>query len=219
MNKIENLKKFFKSKKPKSVEDYQNAMKEFGLVNDLASPSLYGDERVAMLTDRNDLGIYQTPVQFAGLLKFLEKFTINSYTEIGIFRGGTFLFMKYFLQAKNPNVVLHAIDPTDNIHPDAKPKIEPYLIKGTSDNVSGIAYDCVLIDGDHSYQWTKRDYENIGRLATICIFHDINEPSCPDVKTFWNELKQQISSQFDKQITEFTDTIGGANHQGIGVIY
>jgi len=214
MDKLVKLKEFFSNSKVKKATDYRKAIQEFGLVNDEVAQGLYGDERSSMLKDRNDLGIYQTPVQFANLLAFLETFDkIKSYCEIGIFRGGTFLFMKYFLQKMNPDIELTAIDPTDNIHALAKPEIEPYLIKGTSQDIKHKRFDLVFIDGDHSYGWCKADYENLGQYADICIFHDIVEPTCPGVVKFWNEIKQ------GKNFVEFTDTVGGGEHQGIGVLF
>ena len=208
MNKIKKLKDFFSNGHEKSIKDYQDAICDFGLVNDLTIPELYGEERKYMLSDRNELGIYQTPIQFASLLKYLEQYNFDSYLEIGVFRGGTFLFMKYFLQAKNPNIKLYCVDPTDNIHNLAKQEIQAYLIDGTSNDLIN-HYDLVFIDGDHSYNWAKLDWLNAGQHAKVCIFHDVNEPTCPGVVKLWNEVKQ------NKKHTEFIQT----NHQGIGVIH
>ncbi len=216
MNKIEKLKAFFADKKEKTVKDYQKAIRDFGLVNDSTLPYLYGDERIYMEPYRENLGIYQTPIQFASLLKFLEPFEINSYCEIGVFRGGTFLFMKYFLQAKNPDVELICIDPTDNIHELAKDEILPHLKKATSFDFKNTQFDCVFIDGDHSFEWVQNDYMNIGQFSDICIFHDVIEPTCPGVVNFWNLAKSD--ARFNKNV-EFTESLGGYKHQGIGVLY
>lgn len=208
MDKIEKLKHDISDGNP-----YLDIIREFGLINDLTLPTLYGDERKYMLADRNELGVYQTPVQFAELLKLIETIDIRSYLEVGVFRGGTFLFMKYLIEQTNFDVWFNCIDPTDNIHPSAKKEIEPYLIKGVvSDALKGVRYDCVFIDGDHSYDWVKRDFENVGKYAKICILHDIAEPTCPGVVKFWNEIKGNGVSY------EFIETLGGYKHQGIGVL-
>ena len=231
MNKIRRLKDFFYNGKEKSIEDYQNAIKQFGLVND-GNPTLYGDEASAKVANWNDLGIYQTPVQFAKYLKFLEGFEINSYLEIGVFRGGTMLFMKYFLESRNKNVKIVGIDPTPNEHESLREIIFPHVLKCTSDDmaregiyfasdnnepflaqVAGIKqFDLVLIDGDHSYEWCSADYWNVGQYAKLCAFHDIVEPSCPDVDRFWNKIKQ------GENYVEFIETLGGYKHHGIGVL-
>lgn len=47
-------------------------------------------------------------------------------------------------------------------------------------------YEICFIDGDHSYNAIKQDYENYGKLAKRIIFHDTL--SKPGVKQFWGEL-------------------------------
>jgi hypothetical protein len=219
MNKIEKMKKSLKEANGEWGK-LHNAICEFGLITD-AGATTYGEEKAYMNKDRAELGVYQTPVQFASLLEEIATQPIKSYAEIGIFRGGTFLFMSTLLKLKNPKVKLLAIDPTSKqadtfIHPDALPYIEKYHHFGTSDDFKGKKFDLVFIDGDHSYDWLKRDYENMGQHAKICIIHDINEPSCPDVKRFWDELKPKLQG---KKILQFTDSAGGVKTQGIGVIF
>jgi hypothetical protein len=230
MKKIEKLREFFYNGKEKSVEDYQKAITDFGLIND-GNPTLYGKEAFAKVKTFQDLGIYQTPIQFAKYLKFLEDFEINSYLEIGVFRGGTLLFMKYFLESRNPDVLIVGIDPNQNEHESLREIIWPNMLRCTSFDIfeNGvyfsenrepfiaqdrgiINFDLVLIDGDHSYKWCMDDYINIGRFAKLCAFHDIIEPSCSDVEKFWNEVK------VGKNYVEFTETLGGYKHHGIGVI-
>ena len=217
VDKIEKLKKSLDCKHH-TVKEYQDIIREFGLVNDESIKDLYGDERRYMLKNRNDLGIYQTPLQFANLLYWLQeklrRISEVTYLEIGVFRGGTFLFMKYFLEGLISFTKLNCIDPTDNLHESAKPEIEPHLIRGiTSDALKKHKYNIVFIDGDHSYEWVKWDYENVGQYTDICILHDIVEQSCQGVMKFWNEIKQT------RKYVEFTKSEGRVIHHGIGVLY
>lgn len=50
-------------------------------------------------------------------------------------------------------------------------------------------YDIILIDGDHSYEGVKKDYEMYSKLGNyLMLFHDIQTPGT-GVPKFWKELK------------------------------
>jgi hypothetical protein len=204
-------------KQPKRQFAFEKIIQEFGLIFD-PNPGIYGAHNGYMNKTREELGVYQTPPQFAQLLDFLydnafEMNACNSYLEVGVFRGGSFLFMGGLLSLVNSDIELYAVETNeDYIHPDALPYIAPCLIVGGSENVKYRRFDIVLIDGDHSYTALARDYYNVGRFAKICIIHDINEPSCPDVKRFWDKIK------VGREHLEFIESGNGVNTQGIGVI-
>jgi len=52
-------------------------------------------------------------------------------------------------------------------------------------------FDMVFIDGDHTYDGVKRDWENYGSLGKIVVFHDIveNHKHNIGVWKFWRELE------------------------------
>jgi len=73
----------------------------------------------------------------------------------------------------------------------------------TQDQIANILdgglLDVLFIDGDHSYEGVKKDFElysQFVRPGGIIIFHDIvphiKDPTCK-VNVFWNELKQQYT--------------------------
>ena len=70
----------------------------------------------------------------------------------------------------------------------------------------------MFIDGEHSAPWPAKDWENVGKHASICMFHDIQEALWPDVAAFWATLKG------GKKV-EFLDTWKDRKTHGIGLIH
>ena len=224
MNKIEKMQQAVIAAQG-DWQKYADAVREFGLIYDYLTPNLYGKDRKYMNKDRRELGIYQTPDQFGKFMAFVYEQAqikpINSYLEIGVFRGGTFLFMQALLHSLNDECELKCIDPTIGanedifIHRDAEIYILQHYGRFSSDIfllAGNPAFDLVFIDGDHSYEAVKGDFENVGHYARICAFHDIDEPVCPGVVKYWNEVKKSEPCN----VIEFKSETPS---QGIGVLY
>lgn len=74
-----------------------------------------------------------------------------------------------------------------------------YVQHGDSDYARGInlPYELAYIDGDHTYEGCKKDFENLADRAKYFIFHDTG--SCVGVK--------QFTKEFDEKVVDFCEPI------------
>lgn len=193
-----------------------NLIRAFGMVQ--WGPPVFGNDEVFKNRHEDMAGIYQTPGQMAPALVYLSTFPIESYVEIGVFQGGNFLFVSEYLRRFNPKIKCLGIDPTQFLSPEVSEIItkEPWLNfqSTTSDSLKGKAFDLVFIDGDHENGWPNRDWLNLGQYAKICMIHDIQEYSCPEVTDFWKGLDKK-----GKTVKEFLDHSFTQPLQGIGILH
>ena len=193
----------------RNPEVVANLVRCFGIVQ--WGPPVFGDEEQFKNADSSIVGIYQTPNQIAKALVYLSDYEISSYCEIGVFHGGNFLFTSEYLRRFNPAISCVAIDPTNFLNPEIAALIEEenYLrfFPITSGDISWSKLSLCMIDGDHTAEWVRKDWENIGQHADICMIHDIQEWSCPAVGDFWKELKEQEPERKTAEFLEHTSAM------------
>lgn len=214
-DKINMVDTFFQGRPPATVEEYTDLLYQIGLVPCI-NPGAYGEESRYVNSDRQQLGIYQTPAQFAPFLKWLETYRghIWYYTEIGMFTGGQSIIMDRYFRNTLLNVFIEINH--DYVHPQVKASIEGVVLYADSKTVPNKykQHHMVFIDGDHSYEGVKEDWLRFGKSAEMVVFHDMNNPTCPGVCQLWKELRQLP----EYVATEFTRVKGGADDMGIGVL-
>jgi predicted O-methyltransferase YrrM len=180
-------------------------MKRTGPVEDL-------DELVdlAMRGYWNAITPIQNRREILALLRVLKPLRPRRILEIGTASGGT-LFL--FTRVAAPDALLVSVDLPDGPGGGGYPprKIPLYqgfalpdqrieLIRDDSHDpavrarVAEIAgpsdFDFLFIDGDHSYDGVRRDFEMYGPLVEpggLVAFHDIDY--CGEVRRFWDEVK------------------------------
>ena len=172
------------------------------------------------------------------LLNILQKRNIQRTLEIGTAYGGT-LFL--FSQVLNPDSIIISLDLPEgkfgggyknyktSFYLNFKEKSQyMYLLRGDSHSPSSLSrvksillkekLDFLFIDGDHTYDGAKKDYNMYAPLVGkggLIAFHDIckHPPGwgC-EVDKFWNEIKASFSYQ---------EIIGTPSQRwaGIGLLY
>jgi Cephalosporin hydroxylase len=152
--------------------------------------------------------IWQYPNQFAKYLVFLSSQRITSYLEIGIRWGGCFLTTLHYLKRFNSSI--HATGVDLEIHPQLRGLAQSAELLSMDSHLEhftafckGKSFDLVMIDGDHSYEGVKADFESVKDIGRIFVFHDITSSVCPGVGKFWGELKSQCTGT--QHFIEFVD--------------
>ena len=178
------------------------------------------EEAVALAEKFSYLRIQIAPAQvrseITGLLKLLAERPPKTALEIGAYKGGTFFL---FSRVAAPDALLVNLDlppwPAGMGHPLWRDKLfrsyaraqqrielvrgdshQPDLVAKVRQLLAGRQIDFLFIDGDHSYDSVKTDFEFYSPLVArdgLIAFHDI-VPGSPDPRCegpeFWREIKK-----------------------------
>jgi predicted SAM-dependent methyltransferase/cephalosporin hydroxylase len=186
-------------------------------------------------------GAIQKQGELAGLYDLLVERKLNTVVEIGTDAGG--LFWMLCQMATDEARIISLDFPEGNFRSDAPydpDKLASYkkgsqvlqFIKGDSHDpeslaelkrmINGSKVDLLFIDGDHTYQGVKSDFEMYSPLVKkggMIVFHDIlfhdKVPLC-QVEKFWTEIKGDYKTE--EFIVEGDDR-GWGEWGGIGVLY
>jgi predicted O-methyltransferase YrrM len=200
------------------------------------SPSM--KQRHPLARRASEFHALQKPRELSELLWLVEEHPPRSVLEIGTFAGGTLYCLCRLAQ---PDATIISVDKpmakfgggyTDE-RADEMEKLFPReqqtltLIRGDShlsstlERINGILdggrLDLLFIDGDHTYEGVRSDFEMYSPLVTkggIVVFHDIldHDPGTGcEVSTYWNEIKD------DYEHVEFA--VAPYRWGGIGVLW
>ena len=176
-------------------------------------------------------GLYswQYPNQFSKYLVHLSQMKIESYLEIGVRHGGTFIITLEYLNKFHPIKAGLAVDiiscPLIEEYISTKPdfsvdfwKVDScsFQFESFSNYCSG---DLTFIDGNHCYHAVESDYINAKKFSKNIVLHDISNRHCRDVNRLWQEVKGDTmyeTEEFTDQYLEFKNR--KEEYFGIGLL-
>jgi len=170
------------------------------------------------------LRIWQYPIQFSKYLVELAKLKIDSYLEIGIRHGGTFVTTVEYLNKFNPLRSAVGIDiipcPSlleyEQINPNAKfVKINTQSSNYKEWLKNSEKFDLVLIDSFHEETQCINEFISVKERANIIAFHDIANINYPGVKKVWHEVKNLNEYDCREYIAQYEDI--EFSYMGIGL--
>jgi predicted O-methyltransferase YrrM len=174
--------------------------------------------------------------EFAAFLEIVERLRPRRVCELGTYLGGTLWFLA---RASDPNAVIASVDIDAPLFARtqrarlAGPRQRLVSVEGDShdaavrERVSAEMghqpLDVLFIDGDHTYDGVKQDFEmysSLVREGGVIAFHDINGgpqgsgPLSGEVPRYWAELRA-LYPDITQEFVSRTDEEG----YGIGVIH
>ncbi len=136
--------------------------------------------------------------------------------EIGIMKNSQ---RDYYKELFNAEYI--GIDVNLNAEPDILGDSQAVeTIETLKGRLSGRKIDLLFIDGDHSYQAAKRDYELFLPLVKHLIaFHDTRATNNSQVSRLWEELRKgKMSIEFNRHNLDVSIDVGKFVDMGIGLL-
>ncbi len=185
---------------------------------------LYGDDNRYMNTEKS--GLWQMPMQLARFLVHLSRYDIASVADVGTSTGWTTAIVAAYLSRFNPDLRVVSVDRLDAFESYRAVKtLLPIEFRPgcSSSDLAGEAFDLAFLDAAHSFAGCRADYDAVGREASLCAIHDINDkfvaahaPNEGGVPRFWRELS--AATRAPDAVFEFLDHSHQEPVMGIGLI-
>jgi len=163
----------------------------------------------------------QNPLEWRNYLEFIEAYFRNRaierpvVVEIGVHGGNQKRFYEELLGYEHIGIDIEAKYGVPDIFGDSR---SPETVERLKEKLSGRPINLLFIDGDHSYEGVKGDYElYLPYIKNIVALHDIDfYPKT--VHRFWNELIEAEKGKFSKIFISFSTWHTVDYRIGIGLV-
>jgi hypothetical protein len=168
------------------------------------------------------LRIWQYPNQFAPYLAQLMKLNVQSYMELGIRHGGSFVATVEFLRrsAKVSPAIAVDILPCPSMHEYSRQSGADFWQINTQsaeffDKLRGVGQiDLVMIDTHHEADQCLKEFESVLPYTNMIALHDVDNCGCPGVGETWRSIRARP----EFHCIEFTQQYEGLGpFMGIGL--
>ena len=163
-------------------------------------------------------GAIQKPSEFGPLLRLVRAMKPAVIVEIGCADAGS----AYGFRLAAPDAVIESIDVESERATIRGDSHDLTTLSALRDALGDRAIDVLFIDGDHSYEGVRADFETFSPLVKpggIVAFHDIlPHPNRPEfvVHRYWRELS---AGRRHREFVDPSADWGWGQWGGIGVIF
>jgi hypothetical protein len=172
------------------------------------------------------LRLWQLPNQFAPYLIEIARHGVRRYLEIGVRHGGSFTATVEYLSRAGELEEAVAVDidavPSLLPYPLDQPAVRLMQADTTTERFAAWVdrhpgFDLAFVDGLHTYEGCRRDFETVRPRARMIALHDIANHIEPEVGRVWADIRREYAADYD--FHEFTAQYdeGGLPDMGIGL--
>jgi hypothetical protein len=151
------------------------------------------------------LRLWQLPDQFAPYLIEVGRHGVRRYIEIGVRHGGSFTVTVEYLSrvGELDEAVAVDIDPVPALlpYPLDQPSVRLMQADTLSDRFAAWVqrqpgFDLAFIDGLHSYEGCRHDFETLRPQARMIALHDISNHIEPEVGRVWADIRREYADEY-----------------------
>lgn len=169
------------------------------------------------------LRLWQYPIQFGKYLVQLSTLNIQSYLELGVRHGGSFIVTTEYLARFNPLLTAIGIDvipwPSMSEYRSVNPRASFRTFNSKSVEFMQFVktsgpFDLVFIDSHHEEFQCRQEVSFLEKYSNIIALHDISNSSCPGVAKVWQELKASDNFVCFEYVDQYLES---GPYMGIGL--